>query len=54
MAHRTPITVTGRLGKDPETRQTSERDYVAFRENKIAEMKDPYDVHIAARGSTAW
>jgi single-stranded DNA-binding protein len=49
MAKKSLITVTGYLGKDPETRQTQERTCEVTHRNEIAEMDETYEVTIPPR-----
>ncbi len=43
------VTLTGFLGKSPETRSTRERTYEASRYNEVAEMHEPYEAHVPSR-----
>ena len=43
------VTLTGYLGKSPETRLTRERTYEATFKNKIAEMDELYEAHVPSR-----
>jgi single-stranded DNA-binding protein len=44
-----PVTLTGYLGKDRETRETRERTFVSRRYNPVALMREPLDVTVQSR-----
>jgi hypothetical protein len=43
------VTLTGYLGRNPEMRSTAERTYEALFYNEVAEMHEPYQVHVPSR-----
>ncbi len=43
------VTLTGYLGKNPETRSTQERTYEGSRYNKVVDLHEPYEGHVAPR-----